>query len=284
MEYALEKCKVHPHMDKSKLYGYTRDAKNLLYNMKRNTNDPNAFGGTEYQRHRTVMEPKIDKCIVTLDVYNQYCSEIETATANKFHCYFSLYLTTQGFEEEKAMKICGNLGIVLKEHLVYVSIPNDIWNNKILDNNERIKLQQITQQYMSDMDKKARDQATKMAQTVTLKSLFETCTDNIQNRNDTNDFWNVHRIMKTLKAQGLQTIESCQNLDTLLEQLESIITTAYSNIQQLINRGVTEKNDEQVVSARAHITDISKEIDNIRQRYIKTEPVQVSPPLESNTT
>ena len=80
------------------------------------------------------------------------------------------------------------------------------------------------------------------------------------------------------------TIESCQNLDTLLEQLESIITTAYSNIQQLINRGVTEKNDEQVVSARAHITDISKEIDNIRQRYIKTEPVQVSPPLESNTT
>ena len=174
VEYALEKCKVHPHMDKSKLYGYTRDAKNLLYNMKRNTNDPNAFGGAEYQRHRTAMEPKIDKCIVTLDVYNQYCSEIETATANKFHCYFSLYLTTQGFEEEKAMKICGNLGIVLKEHLVYVSIPNDIWNNKILDNNERIKLQQITQQYMSDMDKKARDQATKMAQTVTLKSLFET--------------------------------------------------------------------------------------------------------------
>ena len=80
------------------------------------------------------------------------------------------------------------------------------------------------------------------------------------------------------------TIESCQNLDTLLEQLESIITTAYSNIQQLINRGVTEKNDEQVVSARAHITDISKEIDNIRQRYIKTESVHVSPPPESNTT
>ena len=104
-------------------------------------------------------------------------SEIETATANNFRCYFSLYLTTQGFEEEKAMKICGNLGIVLKEHLVYVSIPNDIWNNQILDNKDKTKLQLITQKYMSDMDKKTREQATKMAQTVTLKSLFETCAE-----------------------------------------------------------------------------------------------------------
>ena len=151
-------------MDKSRLYGYTRDANNLLYRMKRDTSNPNAFGGEEYQWAKTVMEPKIDACMACLCVYNEYCTEIDKTTPNGFQCSFSLDLTNEGFEETKVRKICGNLGIVLKEHLVYVSIENDIWNNKILDNNDKITLQQIKQNYMSDMDKKAREEAIQTTQ------------------------------------------------------------------------------------------------------------------------
>jgi hypothetical protein len=301
----LEKCRNYSDTNKSELYAYTRDAQKLLETMKANTNSPTAFGGTPYQSHRTAMEPKIDACIECLDVYNQYCSEIETATANEFECSFSQYLTRRGFTEEKAREICGNLGIVRQEHLVYISIPEDIWNNKILSNNDKIKLQQITQTYLSDIDKKVR----KTAQTLALKSLFGTCTQDIQNPRDyepeyyPRNIFTLYTVMSTLQTQGLRILEKYRtmstfknnsklgleeieipNTDTLLEDLEEIIRVAKANIQQLISRDLVQKKDQQVVNARLHIADISKEINNIRRIYLQSEYQAVSPTVNSKHT
>jgi hypothetical protein len=304
----LEKCRNYSDMNKSELYAYTRGAQELLETMKTNTNSPTAFGGTPYQGHRTAMEPKIDACIKCLDVYNQYCGEIETATANKFECSFSRYLTTQGFTEEKAREICGNLGIVRQEHLVYLSIPEDIWNNKILDNNDKIKLQHITQTYLSDIDKKVR----KTAQTSNLKSLFDTCTKDLQNPYPSNDYgeihnavdrFNVYRVMSTFQTQGLQILEKytsmstfknnsklgvqeieIPNIDTLLEKFEEAVRVVQGNIIYLVNNEYVKKNDQQVAKAWEHIDGISKEIDNIKRIYLQSEYQPVSLIVNSKHT
>jgi hypothetical protein len=254
------------------------------------------------------MEPKIDACIKCLDVYNQYCGEIETATANEFECSFSQYLTRRGFTEEKAREICGNLGIVRQEHLVYISIPEDIWNNKILSNNDKIKLQHITQTYLSDIDKKVR----KTAQTLTLKSLFEACTEDLQKQYQSVDYheiynpvdrFNVYKVMSTFQDQGLQILEMYRttstfknnsklgleeieipNVDALLENLEYIIRFTRANIQQLIINDHVKKNDKDVQNAWQHIADISKEIDNIKRIYLQSEYQPVSQAVHSKQT
>jgi archaellum component FlaC len=82
---------------------------------------------------------------------------------------------------------------------------------------------------------------------------------------------------------GLEEIE-IPNTDTLLEDLEEIIRVAKANIQQLISRDLVQKKDQQVVNARLHIADISKEINNIRRIYLQSEYQAVSPTVNSKHT
>jgi hypothetical protein len=95
-----------------------------------------------------------------------------------------------------------------------------------------------------------------------------------------------YRTMSTFKNNsklGLEEIE-IPNTDTLLEDLEEIIRIAKSNIQQLITNDSVQKNDQQVLNARLHIADISKEINNIRRIYLQSEYQAVSPTVNSKHT
>jgi hypothetical protein len=82
---------------------------------------------------------------------------------------------------------------------------------------------------------------------------------------------------------GLEEIE-IPNTDTLLEDLEEIIRIAKSNIQRLITDDLVQKKDQQVVNARLHISDISKEIDNIRRIYLQSEYQPVPPTVNAKHT
>jgi hypothetical protein len=87
----------------------------------------------------------------------------------------------------------------------------------------------------------------------TVKSLFETCTNDLQNPN-------VLEIMNTFKRKGLSLINSyTQRLPgnpVIFAQLEPVMRRAKSSIEDLVKQNLVTANDTDVVQAQQRITNM----------------------------
>jgi len=111
-----------------------------------------------------------------------------------------------------------------------------------------------------------------------LKILFKQCADGIQVPSNPNerDFFNLYSVMNAMNRDGLAAIKQYTGnlllntyednllLITLLKKLESIVSCAYGNIQQLITGNKVSENDSEVLISKTRIIDIAVVVSQIR--------------------